>query len=45
MMTMIEAYAEDGITFAPPTDFAPELLVKLGPLSGREADRGTTEGH
>jgi DUF1009 family protein len=35
MITMIEAYAEDGITFAPPTDFAPELLVKLGLLSGR----------
>lgn len=35
MTTMIEAYAEDGITFAPPTDFAPELLVKLGLLNGR----------
>lgn len=36
MTAMIEAYAEDGITFAPPTDFAPELLVKLGILSGRK---------
>jgi hypothetical protein len=35
MTTMIEAYADDGISFAPPTDFAPELLVKLGLLSGR----------
>ena len=35
MTTLIEAYADDGITFAPPTDFAPELLVKLGPLTGR----------
>lgn len=36
MTTLIEAYAEDGITFAPPTDFAPELLVKYGPLNGRQ---------
>ncbi|MHB0957451.1 MAG: LpxI family protein [Pirellulaceae bacterium] len=36
MTTLIEAYAQDGITFAPPTDFAPELLVKLGSLTGRK---------
>jgi DUF1009 family protein len=35
MTALIEAYAQDGIIFAPPTDFAPELLVKLGPLAGR----------
>ena len=35
MLTLIDAYAEDGIHFQPPTDFAPELLVKAGPLSGR----------
>ena len=36
MTTLIDAYAEDGIIFAPPTDFAPELLVKHGPLAGRQ---------
>jgi DUF1009 family protein len=36
MTSLIEAYANDGITFAPPTDFAPELLVKYGPLNGRQ---------
>ncbi len=35
MMTLVDAYARDGIIFAPPTDFAPELLVKLGPLTAR----------
>jgi DUF1009 family protein len=32
---IIDAYAEDGIHFAPATDFAPELLVKDGNLAGR----------
>ncbi|MHB8969896.1 MAG: LpxI family protein [Pirellulaceae bacterium] len=36
MTALINAYAKDGIIFAPPTDFAPELLVKLGPLAGRK---------
>ena len=36
MTTLVHTYAEDSIIFAPPTDFAPELLVKLGPLSGRQ---------
>ena len=31
---IIDAYAEDGITFAPATDFAPELLVKIGHFAG-----------
>ncbi len=33
------AFADDGITFAPATDFAPELLVKKGPLTRRRASR------
>ena len=45
MTTLIEAYAEDGIIFAPPTDFAPELLVKHGPLSGRQPTAAQMEGH
>jgi DUF1009 family protein len=36
MTTLIDAYARNGIIFAPPTDFAPELLVKLGPLAERQ---------
>jgi len=31
---VIDAYAEDGIMFAPATDFAPELLVQAGHLAG-----------
>lgn len=31
---VVEAYAADGIAFAPATDFAPELLVKPGHLGG-----------
>ncbi|MBM4095119.1 MAG: LpxI family protein, partial [Planctomycetes bacterium] len=33
---LANAYAQDGIVFAPATDFAPELLVKLGPLTDRK---------
>lgn len=36
LTALIDAYAQDGIVFAPATDFAPELLVKLGNLSGYE---------
>ena len=36
LTTLVQAYAQAGIEFAPPTDFAPELLVKLGNLSGFE---------
>ena len=35
---IVDAYAEDGIQFAPATDFAPELLVKEGILCGRLTD-------
>jgi DUF1009 family protein len=34
LTALVEAYAEDGITMAPATDFAPELLVKPGHLAG-----------
>lgn len=39
MTAVINMFAEDGITFAPPTDFAPELLVKNGILSDRKPTR------
>ncbi len=32
---MVEAFAADGIRFLPPTDFAPDLLVKPGVLTRR----------
>jgi len=35
LLTIIEEFARDGITFAPATDFLPELLVKLGKLTKR----------
>jgi DUF1009 family protein len=35
LLAIIDEFAKDGITFAPATDFAPELLVKYGTLSGR----------
>ena len=35
MTTMLNMFARDGITFCPPTDFAPELLVKHGQLTRR----------
>lgn len=34
LMAIVQAYADAGIHFAPATDFAPELLVKLGQLAG-----------
>jgi DUF1009 family protein len=33
---IVDAFAEDGIHFAPATDFAPELLVKPGCLTDRQ---------
>ena len=33
--TVVSAFAKDGITFVPATDFAPELLVAEGMISGR----------
>ena len=35
LRAVVDAYAAEGITVAPATDFAPELLVKFGQLSGR----------
>ncbi len=35
LTAIVDAYAEDGIHFAPATDFVPELLVKQGNLTGR----------
>jgi UDP-2,3-diacylglucosamine hydrolase len=40
MTTLIDAYAQDGIIFAPPTDFAPEMLVEPGPLTPRQPTAG-----
>ncbi|MCA9205949.1 MAG: UDP-2,3-diacylglucosamine diphosphatase LpxI [Pirellulaceae bacterium] len=34
LLAVVDAYAHSGIRFAPATDFAPELLVKAGLLSG-----------
>jgi DUF1009 family protein len=31
----VSAFARDGITFAPPSDFAPELLVQAGSVAGK----------
>jgi DUF1009 family protein len=33
---VVDAFAKDGITFAPATDYAPELLVKPGCLTARQ---------
>ena len=33
LLTIVHAFAADGITFGPATDYAPELLVKTGQLS------------
>ena len=33
LSTVVELYKSEGISFAPATDFAPELLVKPGPLT------------
>ena len=40
LLAVIEAFAADGIHFAPATDFVPELLVKPGNLAGRTPLRG-----
>jgi DUF1009 family protein len=39
LSAVVEAFAEEGIEFAPATDFAPELLVKLGLIVGRRLTR------
>jgi len=33
--TVVTAFARDGITFEPATDFAPQLLVEAGQIAGR----------
>ena len=38
--TIVEAFAKRGIEFAPATDFAPELLVKYGQLTGNRLTPG-----
>jgi DUF1009 family protein len=38
--TIVDAFARFGIHFAPATDFAPELLVKYGQLSGPRLSHG-----
>lgn len=35
LRTVVEAFARDGISFEPATDFAPELLVKPGQVAGK----------
>lgn len=35
LRTVVSAFARDGITFEPPTDFAPELLVQAGSVAGK----------
>jgi DUF1009 family protein len=38
--TIVDAFARRGVHFAPATDFAPELLVKQGQLTGRGLSYG-----
>jgi UDP-2,3-diacylglucosamine hydrolase len=40
LTAVVQAFAADGIVFAPATDFVPELLVKVGQLTGRAPSRG-----
>ncbi|MGC4006127.1 MAG: UDP-2,3-diacylglucosamine diphosphatase LpxI [Pirellulales bacterium] len=40
LLAIVRAFAEDGVTLAPATDYAPELLVKPGTLT----KRGPTPG-
>jgi DUF1009 family protein len=39
LLAVVQAFAEEGIHFAPATDFAPELLVKQGLIAGRPLNR------
>ena len=39
LTAVVDAFAEDGITFAPATDYAPELLVRYGQLTHRGPSR------
>ena len=38
--TFVQAFADQGIHFAPATDFAPELLVRHGILAGKRPSHG-----
>jgi DUF1009 family protein len=40
LSVVVEEYAKSGITMAPATDFAPQLLVKAGTLTRREPSPG-----
>ncbi|MBC8872970.1 MAG: UDP-2,3-diacylglucosamine diphosphatase LpxI [Planctomycetes bacterium] len=40
LTAIVDAFAKDGIHFAPATDFLPELLVKRGDLTGRSPSSG-----
>lgn len=38
--TIVRAFGRHGVDFVPATDFAPELLVKYGQITGRRLSRG-----
>jgi UDP-2,3-diacylglucosamine hydrolase len=40
MLAVVNEFAAEGIRFAPPTDFAPELLIQPGQLTRRGPDVG-----
>ena len=42
-LSLVAAFAEDGITMVPATDFLPEVLVKHGVLSRRRLSRKETK--
>ncbi|HRX77528.1 MAG: UDP-2,3-diacylglucosamine diphosphatase LpxI [Planctomycetaceae bacterium] len=39
LRAVIDAFAEDGITFVPATEFVPEILVKAGTITKRQPTR------
>lgn len=39
LRAVIDAFAEDGITFVPATNFVPEILVKAGTITKRQPSR------
>ena len=43
LSTVVDAFADHGISFAPATDFAPELLVKHGLIAGRPLSRSQSK--
>ena len=42
---LADAFAAEGITFHPATDYAPELLVKPGQIAGRPLTAAQQKGH